>query len=283
MKDLFNQYTSYVSNPHTKLQYTYSFRIFNDYLNLIDKDIETITTEDVLNFTQWLKSKFNPSTIKVRIGNIKTFFKWLEEFKGYKRVNWRLIPCHYKMQRRLTFLDHQELNSIRRCIKTNTFEGLRLRASFEFLLSTGCRLEEFISLRLSDINILNRTVCVKGKGGKYGTVYLNDKSITWLSKYLAQRTDDSDWLWVSQRQGVKQLNYKVFQSQLLKLKECSPVKKDWSAHTLRHSHATIMLKNGADIFTIKELLRHQNINTTQIYLHITNLDLAKKHRKYLKV
>jgi integrase/recombinase XerD len=283
MNSYFDQYLGHISNKHTKAQYFYSFRVFRTYLNSINKDLESVTTEDFLGFSQWLKPNYGPSTIKIRVGNIKTLFRWLEEFKGYNTINWRVIPCRHKTQRRLVYLDHDELNLIRKHIKINTFEGLRLRASFEFLLSTGCRLDEFINIKRKDINFDTRSVYIRGKGGKYGTVYLNDKAIKWTSKYLAQRTDDMEWLWISRRQGEKKLCYKVFQNQLLKLKEYSPVKKNWSAHTLRHSHATIMLKNGADIFTIKEMLRHQNINTTQIYLHVTNLDLAKKHRKYLRV
>ena len=79
MEDFFNQYTGYISNPHTKLQYTYSFQIFKNYLNLCNKDLDSVSTEDILNFAQWLKINYGQATIRVRVGNIKTFFKWLEE------------------------------------------------------------------------------------------------------------------------------------------------------------------------------------------------------------
>jgi site-specific recombinase XerD len=149
-----------------------------------------------------------------------------------------------------------------------------------------------VSLNISDIDLESGEFTVIGKGRKVRTVYLSDRAIKWLKRYLATRQDNFVPLFI--RYSGKKMEEGDYEGESLRLTPRSVqrlVKKyitragisvDATPHTLRHTFATGLLKEGANLRSVQELLGHSNLSTTQIYTHVTNQQLKEAHEKYHK-
>lgn len=170
--------------------------------------------------------------------------------------------------------------------------GIRDRAILETLYSTGLRVSELVKLNRDDVNLTSGEFTVIGKGRKARTVYLSPAAREWIKKYLSIRGDDFKPLFV--RYSGKHMEPNDFDGESLRLTVRSVermIKKyvgksgisiDATPHTLRHTYATGLLKEGADLRSVQELLGHSNVSTTQIYTHITNRQLKNVHKLYHK-
>lgn len=189
-------------------------------------------------------------------------------------------------------LNEEQLERLFQVQNLNKRSGVRDRTILEVLFSTGLRVSELVSLDVDDINPESSEFSVMGKGRKIRTVYLSDGARSWLKRYLATRQDNFKPLFI--RYSGKKMQEKDFEGESLRLSVRSVqrlVKKyitragisvDATPHTLRHSFATGLLKEGADIRSVQELLGHSNVSTTQIYTHVTNQQLKEAHKKYHK-
>lgn len=190
--------------------------------------------------------------------------------------------------RPLKILDDKELNQLLEAPDTGKKMGLRDRAILEVLFSTGLRVSELASLNTNSINLDRREFGIVGKGGKERVVFLSDSSALWLNKYLSSRKDSFKPLFI-RYQGKTDLSNggeaqrltprsieRIVEKYVKKLG--LPVKA--TPHTLRHSFATDLLINGADIRSVQEMLGHANIQTTQIYTHVTNAHLRDVHKSF---
>ncbi|HLC69690.1 MAG TPA: tyrosine-type recombinase/integrase [Patescibacteria group bacterium] len=175
---------------------------------------------------------------------------------------------------------------------TSRPDGLRDRAIIEAFFSTGMRVSELTSLniRLFDVNNLIKgkftdlELTISGKGGSTRTVYFSNRALKWLSEYLKTRKDLYPPLFVNYKKtkgdNEHRLTTRSVERLVKKYTAMAGLPVDATPHTLRHSFATDLLSQGADMRSVQELLGHKNIVTTQIYTHVTNQQLKEVHRKF---
>jgi len=189
-------------------------------------------------------------------------------------------------------LNEEQLERLFSVQNLNKKSGMRDRAILEVLFSTGLRVSELVKLNIDDINLKSGEFTVIGKGRKPRTVYLSESARKWIEQYLATRSDGFKPLFL--RYSGKKMDEQDFDGESLRLTVRSVqrlVKKyitragisvDATPHTLRHSFATGLLREGADLRSVQELLGHANVSTTQIYTHVTNKQLKDVHKRFHK-
>ncbi len=188
----------------------------------------------------------------------------------------------------------EELNLLRdyRGGRSDLIE-IRDRAIIEMLFSTGLRISELVALNQENVNLDLREFSVLGKGKKIRTVYLTPNATKLLETYLQMRTDNYTPLFINFRSSTAK-NMDIVDHEKTRLTRTAievlvrdrgrkgGITKPVTPHKLRHTFATTLLRNGADIRSVQELLGHANISTTQIYTHFVNADLKKTHERFLE-
>ncbi|MBI2022010.1 tyrosine-type recombinase/integrase [Candidatus Daviesbacteria bacterium] len=188
----------------------------------------------------------------------------------------------------LKVLDQESLERLLLSPDTSDKSGIRDRTILETLFSTGLRVSELASLNRNTINLNRREFGIVGKGGKERVVFLSDSAVEWLDRYLGARNDSFKPLFIRFQgrmdpsdDGEKmRLTPRSIERIVEKYVKASGLSVKATPHTLRHSFATDLLINGADIRSVQEMLGHSNISTTQIYTHITNKQLKEVHRAF---
>ena len=196
-------------------------------------------------------------------------------------------------ERTIEYLTREELEMLFHAIDYNKQIGLRNRAILEMLYSTGLRISELTNLNRQHVDLKRGEFYVRGKGKKVRIVFLSDRAKTWLKEYLDSRDDNFDPLFLnygrSRQKKQKDLDLKgehrrlteyTIQEMVRNTARKAGILKHVTPHTLRHSFATELLLNGADIRSVQEMLGHSSITTTQIYTHITNKKLKEVHQKF---
>ena len=190
--------------------------------------------------------------------------------------------------RSLKFLDADQLRRLLAAPDVNEPRGLRDRALLETFFSTGLRLAELARLDRDHINLKTREFSVVGKGRKVRIVFLSDVASDWLTRYLRARHDRWKPLFIRMKgkpdlapggPGMR-MSTRSIERIVQKYVRVAGLGVKATPHTLRHSFATDLLSNGADLRAVQELLGHANLNTTQIYTHVTNPQLRAAHRKF---
>ncbi|HVX23937.1 MAG TPA: site-specific tyrosine recombinase/integron integrase [Candidatus Saccharimonadales bacterium] len=191
-------------------------------------------------------------------------------------------------RKQVTFLNEDELERMFAEPDINTLPGLRDRAILELLFSSGLRVSELVSLDRDHINLKRREFMVRGKGQKDRPIFISDAAADWLQQYLDKRQDTTRPLFVrySGRKTVDlsgnfhRLTVRSVQRLVARYALLAGITKHVSPHTLRHSFATDLLMNGADLRSVQAMLGHSNIATTQIYTHVTDPHLKAVHEKF---
>lgn len=199
-------------------------------------------------------------------------------------------------QRELTFLEPNEVKELMAKPDLHTIAGLRDRAILETLYSTGLRVSELVKLKRDQLNLEKGEFAVKGKGEKVRIVYLSDAAKEWLGRYLKERHDDMPALFtkhINRREiedpddfdkeefiKASYLTPRTIQRIIQKYARAAGITKHVTPHTLRHSFATDLLANGADLRSVQELLGHSSVTTTQVYTHVTNPQLKEVHKAF---
>ena len=225
---------------------------------------------------------------------LRSFLKYLAK-RDIKSLAAEKIELPKTPARHVEFL---ELEEIQRLLEATNKEKdkltrLRDRAILEFLFSTGLRISELISLKKDSVNLKRGEFSVRGKGDKMRLVFLSDRATKALEDYHKIREDNSKALFIrhDHKQSVEEqiksmdqkysgLTARTVQRLIKKYALLAGITKKISPHTLRHSFATDLLTNGADIRAVQELLGHASISTTQIYTHLTNRRLKDVFDKY---
>lgn len=190
--------------------------------------------------------------------------------------------------RSLKFLDREQMERLVTMPDTSKEEGIRDRCILELLFSTGLRVSELSRLNHDQINLTRREFGVIGKGGHARVVFVSDRACEWIERYLNHRTDVFKPLFIRYSQGINEenngekmrLSVRSIERIVKKYTRLARLPVDATVHTLRHSFATDLLTNGADLRSVQEMLGHKNIATTQIYTHITNKQLRDVHKAF---
>ena len=218
---------------------------------------------------------------------LRAFLKYLSKI-GVESVHPEKIELAKQDQREVSFLDTKDLERFLEAPKGDDLRALRDRAILITLFSTGLRVSELCSLNRNEINIDRGEVAVKGKGGKVRLVFLSDKAKQTIKDYIEKRSDVDDALFI---QIPKNARFDKYENLRLTPRSVQRLIKKYSIvagivgkritpHILRHSFATDLLQNGADIRSVQALLGHSNLTTTQIYTHVTDKQLREVHKKF---
>ena len=246
-----------------------------------NKDLLKLGVKDVEKYINTLED-LSPATVSHNISSLRTFYNY---FMKLDKITYN--PCDSIKQPRLgthlpTYLTVDEINALLD-IKIETPFDARNKAILEVMYATGLRISEAITLEFKNIDTEECIVRVMGKGSKERIIPINDYALESLNTYLIEyrpllvKKEYNNYLFLNNhgsmltRQGV----FKMIKQECLK----KGIKKSISPHTIRHTFATHLLENGADLRVIQELLGHSDIGTTQIYTHISNETL---HREYLE-
>jgi len=218
---------------------------------------------------------------------LRSFLKYLSK-RDIKSLPPEKIELAKTVRKQVTFLEKQELERIMSQPDLNTIIGMRDRAIIELLFSSGLRVSELVKLDKDHINLRRREFMVRGKGQKDRPIFISNDAASWLEKYLEARSDNQTPLFLRYN-GKKdldtsgdyqRLSVRSVQRLIARYAKLAGITKHVSPHTLRHSFATDLLMNGADLRSVQALLGHSNIATTQIYTHVTDPHLKRIHEEF---
>ena len=238
-----------------------------------------VNKEVIVNYMQAEKNnnKANSSILR-SVSSLRKFFQYLAQEKIIEKDPMLLIDTPKKKQHLPQVLTKEEVEKLLHSPNTGQVLGLRDRAMLELMYATGLRISEIINLKLEDLHLTMGTLQTLGKGHKERIVPVGDEAIKWINRYLEEarpkllKQKRSNYLFLNfhgnnlTRQGV----WKNLKAEVRK----AGIQKNITPHTLRHSFATHILENGADLRIVQELLGHADISTTQIYTHLSNKQLA---------
>lgn len=191
-------------------------------------------------------------------------------------------------RKQVTFLSSEEMERLLAEPNIEMLNGLRDRAILELLFSSGLRVSELVGLDKDHINLKRREFTVRGKGQKDRPIFISETAAEWLQRYIDKRTDTARPLFIrySGRKSVDlsgnfhRLTARSVQRMVSRYALMAGITKHVSPHTLRHSFATDLLMNGADLRSVQALLGHSNVATTQIYTHVTDPHLKAVHEQF---
>ena len=267
--------------------YKDDFKVFLKYFPNI-KTVDDLNDELIDNFIyEQSLNDLRSSTISRRISTIKNFFLFLENEKiATNLVKEVILP---KKEKHIpTFLSIDEIKNLLNVFDETKPTEYRDKTMVLVMYSAGLRVSELINLEKRSINFEEKLITLKGKGNKERFVPLNYIALEYLNNYLSQNKNNkvfskSKYLFINKKDG-KPLTRQYFFVELNKYAKRAGIDKKISPHTLRHSFATHLLENGADLRVVQELLGHSKIETTQIYTHLSTkkildaLDLYSKRK-----
>lgn len=240
----------------------------------VKKATVQITTSDIRKYLA-SNDKWMVSTVDNKLSVIKTFFGWLVKEEMLLRNPTLKIKPPKKPKRLPKALSIEELEVVRESCET-----LRERALVEVLYSTGCRLSEVMNMKISDVNIQEMSLRVIGKGDKERIVFLTFKSLYHLKKYLKSRKDECEYLFVTDRRPARQMANRTIERIIDKIQSRAKVSKKLTPHVFRHTIATLMMENGADLADVQQILGHERPETTLVYAHVSEERKKQAHKRF---
>lgn len=267
-------------------------RDLNQYFAFLEE--KKVTSWDVidrylvLDFLEELRNKGKSSATIIRmVSTLRKFHQFLRQERMTDNDPMQHIDTPKKTQKLPKTLSIKEVEKIIESPDTTDYLGIRDRAILEVMYATGLRVTELISLKLDDLHLSLGLLQTLGKGDKERIIPLGDEAIKWIEIYLEKsrpellaknKKEKPSTLFLNykgegfSRQGIWK-NLKVYVTQ-------AGIEKEVTPHTLRHSFATHLLENGADLRVVQELLGHADISTTQIYTHISKKRMADVYKNY---
>ncbi|HEX9911670.1 MAG TPA: tyrosine recombinase XerC [candidate division Zixibacteria bacterium] len=294
LKDYLNEYLTYIRaeknfSPHTVLAYKKDLLSFLDFLQSelkVKITPDFIPRNNIKNFLIHLSQEsFDPSSIERKLSTLRSFFNFLQKKQKIKS-NPALSLKGPKRKRRLPLILSQD--QMKNILEPHIYEGkvagLRDRAIIELLYNTGIRLSEISSLGREDIDFQTGEIRVLGKGNKERIVPLGENASKTLVEYLDSKdkvcksnNKENDYLFINKykerlsRRGIARI-VKKYGAKVTEDEKTRP-------HILRHSFATHLLDEGANLLAVKEMLGHESLSTTQIYTHVSMDRLKKVYKK----
>ncbi len=241
-----------------------------------------ITDEVVRRFRVGLaRTNIKKNTQSYYVIAVRNFLKYLVK-RGYKTLSPDTIELPKIARRDIEVLDYGELERLLSAPKGDDLRALRDRALLETLFSTGLRVSELCGLNRY-LDLERGEFSVRGKGDKIRVVFLSDGARSALKRYLKERTDTEEVMFVSiMKNGAVRggIQPRTVERIVDRYARKAGIAKKVHPHQLRHSFATDLLVNGADLRSVQELLGHANISTTQVYTHLTNKELRDVHSAF---
>ncbi len=305
----FLEYLEIEKNRSQKTVRNYDFYLRRFLSWFGDKTPEKITADDVRQYRLWLNrlqdahgEPLKKNTQNYHLIALRSFLKYLAK-QDIKALAPEKIELMKMPDREVSFLESSDLNRLleapldyargkpQQNKAKNNGELIKYRdkAILEMLFSTGLRVSELVSLKKDNLNLSCEEFTVTGKGRKTRVVFLSEQAKYWLKKYLAARQDLNPYLFIShdlkaakakKDQKAEPLTTRSVERIVQKYARAAGITKPVTPHTLRHSYATDLLRNGADIRSVQTMLGHSSITTTQIYTHITDKELRNIYKKF---
>jgi integrase/recombinase XerD len=270
-------------SPNTLIAYKNDIEKLNDFANTIGKDLISLEREDLVTFTQYLhKRGLETRSIARVLVTIRNLFKFLLLDGFLKRDPSSNLETPKSWQSLPKILSAEEVERLLASPDVTSNAGLRDKAMIEILYATGLRVSELVALKLSDVNLDLGFLITMGKGSKERSIPIGKSAINWTRRYLAARPAllagaSSSLLFVSDK-GMP-ITRQSFWKLIVSYGEKSKI-GHINPHLLRHSFATHLLENGADLRSVQMMLGHSDISTTQIYTHVTNERLRQIYKKF---
>ena len=258
-------------------------------------DVAKITPELIRKYRLWLNryKNDNGESLSILTQNyhliaLRGFLLYLSK-RGIESLAPHMIELPKVHRKQVTFLHIDEIERLIAEIKTDSDIELRDRAIIELLFSSGLRISELVGLNRDHINTKRREFTVRGKGQKDRPVFISKTATEHIENYLSVRNDSLAPLFISYSRNTQELDNsgdyrrltpRSIQRVVNKYARLAGITKHVSPHTMRHSFATDLLMNGADIRSVQDMLGHSNISTTQIYTHVTDEHLRETHEKF---
>lgn len=259
-----------------------------------DTTVDKITPELIRKYRLWLNRYKNNNADDLATITQSYHLIALRGFLTYlsKRDIASLSPEKVELpkisRKQVTFLHYDEVSRMLDGIELETEQGLRDRAIIELLFSSGLRVSELVNLNRDHVNTKRREFMVRGKGQKDRPVFIGEAAALRVDDYLASRIDNLPPLFLSYSRNntatttgdYRRLTSRSIQRIITKYAKLTGITKHVSPHTMRHSFATDLLMNGADIRSVQAMLGHSNISTTQVYTHVTDEHLREVYEKF---
>lgn len=280
----FKNYLIIEKNLSSSTIETYSFTLLNfmNYLNDSSYDVNNVTEEIINNYLSRLHDNVSKSTIKRYISTLRHFFKFLQK-ENYITYNVMETIDNVKSQQSLPIvLSKSEIRLLLNSIDIVDAKTSRNRCMLELLYSSGLRVSEMLSLKIGDLHLNEHLLHCVGKGNKERIIPVNDITCTYLREYIEIYRDSflheskNDYLFLT-KQG-KLMSRTNFYNLLMRLNKKAGIYKHNTPHTIRHTFATHLLENNADLRSIQEMLGHSDISTTTIYTHISQEKIIKDYQ-----
>jgi site-specific recombinase XerD len=276
-----------------------TIRNYSHYLNRLSDyageiKLSDIDEELIRKWRMWLNrlgtntsDEMSKVTQNYHLIALRSFLRFCAK-RGFDALSADKIELSRTKRPQVTFLNPEELERLAVQPKTETLNGLRDRAIIELLFSSGLRVSELVGLDRDHINLKRREFMVRGKGQKDRPIFISPEAAEWIGKYLEKRQDNTKPLFIRYSGNKKvdltgnyhRLTARSIQRMVARYALLAGITKHVSPHTLRHSFATDLLMNGADLRSVQAMLGHSNIATTQIYTHVTDPHLKAIHEKF---
>ena len=281
-------------SPKTIANYQLYLERFIDFAG--DITVDKITSEVIRRYRLWLNRYKNETTNEelslitqsYHLIALRGFLTYLSR-RNITSLAADKIILPKTIRKQVTFLQYDEVVRMINQIPTDTEAGLRDRAIVELLFSSGLRVSELVNLNRDHINLSRREFMVRGKGQKDRPVFISKSAAEHVSSYLDARTDSLPALFLSYSRrnaapnlsgDYRRLSARSIQRMISQYARLAGITKHVSPHTMRHSFATDLLMNGADLRSVQSLLGHSNISTTQVYTHVTDQHLKDIHERF---
>lgn len=259
-----------------------------------DLEVEDINDEMIRRWRLWLNrlgtntsDELGKHTLNYHLIALRSFLKFCAKH-DIESISAEKVELARVKRPQVTFLSEDELNRLFSQPDITKLNGLRDRAILELLFSSGLRVSELVGLDREHINLKLREFMVRGKGEKDRPIFISPAAAEWVGEYIQRREDNVRPLFVrySGRKTVDlsgnyhRLTARSVQRLVARYALLAGITKHVSPHTLRHSFATDLIRNGADLRSVQVMLGHSNIATTQIYTHVTDPQLKSIHERF---
>ena len=281
-------------SPRTIENYKLYLERFIDFAG--DIDVAKITSETIRKYRLWLNRYKNSNTGEelllitqnYHLIALRGLLTYLSQ-RDISSLAADKITLPKTVRKQVTFLHYDEVVRLIEQIPLDNEPGLRDRAIIEFLFSSGLRVSELVNLNRDHINLARREFMVRGKGQKDRPVFVSMSAAEHVKNYLDARSDSLPALFISYSRRLtkpsvsgdyRRLGARSIQRMVSHYARLAGITKHVSPHTMRHSFATDLLMNGADLRAVQSMLGHSNIATTQIYTHVTDQHLKDVHERF---